>query len=158
VISTGMNDSSRFSLRGPRVAYPQDIPVLEGTWSFPDVNIFLGLKDGLLSGQTQVRVDLPSSSIGALFGTPATTRQVTRKTSFTGKVEGRVCKFKLETETLSDDSFATLSQMLGGGKPSREGYLVFSADGSSAEVCELKNGKPSELYSINKSMRQQVGQ
>jgi hypothetical protein len=138
--------------------YPQDVPAAEGTWSFPDVNIFVGLKDGALSGQTQVRVDLPPSSLGTLYGTPATTRQVARKISFTGKVEGRVCKFRLETETLSDDSFTTLSQMLGTGKPSREGYLVFSADGSSAEVCELKNGKPSKFYSINKSMSQQLGQ
>jgi hypothetical protein len=138
--------------------YPQDTPALGGIWNFPEANISLGLQDGALTGQTQVRVDLPSSSLGALFGTPSTTRQETRKISFTGKVEGRTCKFRLETETLSDGSLMTIGQMLGAGKPSREGYLVFSRDGNSAEVCELKNGKPSEFFSIKKAIVEQAGQ
>lgn len=41
--------------------------------------------------------------------------------------------------------------LLGGGPTSREGLIVFSADGSSGSVCELKSGKPSEFYSISKS-------
>ena len=137
--------------------YPQDAPSLEGTWSFPDANISLSLKNGTLAGQTQVRVDLPPSSLGALFGTPPATHQETRKIRFTGTVQGRTCKFLLETETLSASPMASLSQLMGAGESSREGYIVFSMDGNSGEVCDLKNGKPSEFYSICKPVVAHIG-
>jgi hypothetical protein len=129
-------------------SYFQVTPALDGTWKFPDTGIPLNLTAGALSGETQVTVNLPPSSLNLLFGSPRETRQETRKILFTGKVEGRTCKFRLETETVSSGA---LGSAIGSSQPVREGYIAFSADGTSGEVCVLKDGKPSEFYSISKA-------
>jgi hypothetical protein len=129
--------------------YPQVTPAVDGIWKFPDAGIPLSLTAGVLLGETQVTVNLPPSSLGVLFGSPREIRQETRKILFTGKVEGRTCKFRLETETISSGSPVSI---LGSGQTVREGYIAFSADGTSGEICVLKDGKPSEFYSISKAV------
>ncbi len=124
----------------------QNAPPLNGRWRFPDADITLNIADGVLEGDTQLTVNLRPSGYGALFATPRETHQETRKIHFTGQVEGRTCKFRVETEILSRSS------LLAAGPAAREGHISFSADGSSGQVCELKNGKPSEFYSISKAM------
>jgi len=135
--------------------YPQDTPALDGTWRFPDADIPLGLSDGSLKGETQVRVNL---GFNPLFGTPGEIRRETRKIRFAGKVEGRTCKFRLETETVDSGPLHSIGRLLGGGLPAREGYIAFSTEGTSGEVCVLKNGKPSEFLLISKVMVAQVSQ
>ena len=118
--------------------YLQDTPALDGAWRFPDARIPLKLTAGALSGETQLTVNLPPSSLGVLFGGPSETRQETRKILFTGKVEGRTCKFRLETETVS---VGAIGSILGSNHPVREGYIAFSAEGTSGE-----------FYSISKAV------
>ena len=129
--------------------YPQVTPALDGTWNFPDAGIPLKLTAGALSGETQVTVNIPPSSLGTLFGTPREIRQETRKILFKGKVDGRTCKFRLETETVSGGAIGSI---LGSSHPVREGYIAFSAEGTTGEVCVLKDGKPLEFYSISKAV------
>lgn len=135
-------------------AYPQDTPALDGKWIFPDAGIPLTLTDGALSGKTQVRINVPPSAFGALLGAPPENRQETREIRFSGKVQGRTCKFRMETEIVTTiGSLASLA-----GPTVREGYIAFSADGTSGEICVVKDGKPSEFYSISKAVGERVGQ
>lgn len=131
-------------------AFPKDTPTLAGTWRFPDADIPLTLTVGDLKGETEVTVDV-SSSFNSLFATPPRPRQETRKIRFSGKVEGRTCKFRMETEIVSP--IGSLA-----GPAAREGYIAFSADGTSGEICVVKDGKPSEFYSISKAVSELVGQ
>jgi hypothetical protein len=132
--------------------YAQDTPALDGTWRFPDADIPLRLTDGILKGETQVKVNVSPPSYGALYGTAAATGQQTRKVHFTGNVEGRTCKFQLESQNVDTGRLASIGEILGGGPPVREGYIAFSTDGTSAEVCVLKNGKPAEFFSASKTI------
>lgn len=132
----------RFLLRVGE-GYSRGTPALGGTWKFPEVHLPLVLTGADLKGDAQVAVKLPYSP---LFGSPGETRQEIRKISFTGNVQGTTCKFLLKTEA-RDGGVASL---LGSSQSSREGYIAFSADGTAGEACVIKDGKPSEFFSITK--------
>jgi hypothetical protein len=130
----------------------QNIPPLNGTWKFPDADISLSMADGVLQGETKLTVDRSHSLYPVLLGPPQEARQDQRTIGFSGQVEGRTCKFRVETETLPIGQPRHIGVLLAGGRIAREGHIVFSHDGNSGQACELKNGKPSEFYSITKAM------
>jgi len=83
-----------------------------------------------------------------LFGTPKTITRI-EKSQFSGTVSGRTCKFKLETTRTEEPSGWSL---LGTPSDSKiEGYILFAKDGCSAEVTELKAGRPEKYYKISKA-------
>jgi tetratricopeptide (TPR) repeat protein len=122
-------------------AFLQNAIPLDGTWKFPEVAISLTVSGGSLKGEAQLVVDLPASVLGVL-PVPRESRQEKRRVKFSGRVDGRTCKFRMETEVF--EVFSTY------GESVREGYIVFSADGKSGQVCELKDGTLSDTYPITK--------
>jgi hypothetical protein len=91
-------------------------------------------------------VDSPFSS---LFGTAPKSIIRIKKSQFSGTLSGRTGKFKLETTTTEEPSGWSF---LGTPSDSKtEGYILFAEDGYSAEVTELKAGKPEKYYKISKA-------
>jgi hypothetical protein len=128
----------------------QGTPPLNGTWKLPEADIPLSLADGVLEGETQLTVSETPSGFEALYGAPRESPG-TRKIRFTGQVEGRTCKFRLTSETVSSGPLRSIGSLMSAGRAAREGHIVFSPDGTSGEVCDLKDGKPSDFYSISKA-------
>jgi hypothetical protein len=112
-------------------------------------DIALHLTGLILEGQTELTLDIPDPSSG-LFGVSHQKSQETRRLHVSDRVEGRTCFFRLKTEILSSGPLTSLRSILGGSQPDREGYIVFTADGKSGEACDIKDGKPTQFYSITR--------
>jgi hypothetical protein len=111
------------------------------------VGLELQLNGASLSGSREVRTSR-DSPLASLFGTPKSITRI-EKTQFSGTASGRTCKFKLEIARTEEPSGWPL---LGTPSDSKiEGHILFAEDGYSAEVTELKAGKPEKYYKISKA-------
>lgn len=121
---------------------------LKGHWNFPSGEFELQLNGPELSGSREDRTS-EHSPFSALFGTAPKSITRIKRSNFLGTVSGRTCKFKLETTTTEEPSGWSF---LGTPSDSKtEGYILFAEDGYSAEVTELKAGKPEKYYKISKA-------
>lgn len=121
---------------------------LPGRWSFPSGELELQLNWSELSGSREDRTSV-HSPLSSLLGTAPKSIIRIAKFQFSGTVSGRTCKFKLEITRTEEPSGWSL---LGTPSDSKiEGYILFAEDGSSAEVTELKAGKPEKYYKISKA-------
>lgn len=121
---------------------------IKGKWGFPDAEITLFMQGDLLKGEAEKLVELRNSLGASLLGGPEK-RQEKRRIRFSGKLIGRTCDFVLDNQVAPDSPFFGISALA--GTSSRKGHIVFAKDGSSGAVCELKNEKLSEFYSITKA-------
>jgi hypothetical protein len=121
---------------------------LQGRWSFPSGELELQLNGAQLSGSREDRTPV-HSPLSSLFGTAPKSITRIEKLQFSGTVSGRTCKFKLETERREDPPGWSI---LGSPSDSKiEGFILFAEDGHSANVAELKAGKPEKYYQISKT-------
>ncbi len=121
---------------------------LPGRWSFPSGELELQMNGSELSGSREDRTSV-NSPLSSLFGTAPKSIIRIAKFKFSGTVSGRTCKFKLETTRTEEPSGWSF---LGTPSDSKiEGYILFAEDGYSAEVAELKAGKPEKYYKISKA-------
>ena len=120
---------------------------VHGHWSFPSGELELHLNGSELHGSREDRSSR-DSPLASLFGTPKSITRI-EKTQFSGNVSGRTCKFNIEKTRTEEPSGWSL---LGSPSDSKiEGYILFAEDGYSAEVTELKAGKPEKYYKISKA-------
>lgn len=120
-----------------------------GCWKFPSGEIELQVTGSELHGTREDRSSA-RSQLSYLFG-EMTPRTVTRieKQEFSGTLSGRTCKFKLEIKRREEPP--GVASILGGPSDSKmEGYIVFTDDGNSAKVAELKAGKVEKYYEISR--------
>lgn len=123
---------------------------LAGQWSFPFVNIELGLTGSSLHGNKETHTPVNPFGIGAALFPGDAPKHVMRidRFEFSALVSGRTCKFKFENSKREEPSGWTL---LGGPSSSTiEGYILFAEDGQSGQVAQSEDGKPEKYYKISK--------
>jgi len=134
-----------------------DVPPLDGTWKFPDVEIPLAFSALKLTGQCQRTTQVPtvplSSLLGGLGGLGRHREHSTREECFrfSGAVTGRVCRFEIQKSETTGAKF--ISPLLGPSASTIKGYIVFSSNGLLGDVAELKDDKPDKYYAISKISR-----
>jgi hypothetical protein len=122
---------------------------VQGHWSFPSGELDLQLNGSQLSGGREDRTSV-DSPLSSLFGTAPKSIVRIKKSQFSRTVSGRTCKFKLETTRTEEPPDWSL---LGAASDSKiEGYILFAEDECSAEVTELKAGRPEKYYKISKAI------
>lgn len=128
---------------------------LQGQWTLPSCEIQLQQNGTDLNGSREDRTTVPPtpsylSGLAGLYGSTPKSITRTEKFQFSGTLIGRTCKFKLEiTKTEEPPGFRSL--LGGSGDSKTEGYIIFAEDGNSANVAELKEGKPEKYYKISKA-------
>jgi Flp pilus assembly protein TadD len=129
---------------------------LPGRWSLPSCEIQLQLNGIELSGSREDRTTTTaplsylSYGLAGLHGSTPKSITRTEKFQFSGNLSGRTCKFRLEI-TRSEEPLGFRSLLGGSGDSKAEGYIIFAEDGNSADVVELKAGKPEKYYKISKA-------
>lgn len=117
-----------------------------GKWVFPQGEIPLAEKGELLEGETEITEEARGVMTARLLG--GETRQEKRQVRFSGKIIGRSCDFTLEVRRLPNGLLPNLSALI--GDSTHKGYIAFTPDSRSGTVCELKDGKLSEPYTITR--------
>lgn len=128
---------------------------LQGRWSLPSCEIQLQLNGTEVNGSREDRTTMPAppsylSGLAGLYGSTPKSITRTERFQFSGALSGRTCKFKLEIAR-TEEPVAFHSLLGGSGDSKTEGYMVFTEDGNSADVAELKAGKPEKYYKISKA-------
>lgn len=121
----------------------------EGIWRFPFAEISLTLNDGRLGGETTVEDSDAVNALAGILGgvrAPGKERKQSRRFRLHGEVTGRACHFYVEKEIIADGSKMGLQPDLS----ITEGFMVFSADNTSAEAAEVKGGEFQKPYHVTR--------
>ena len=123
-----------------------ETPSIDSKWKFPFGLMSLKLVNGELRGRCELKMEEPASPLMRLAGSAHPISRIERY-SFSGRVIGRACKFELKQET---EGISRAMLFGGSGDSRKDGFIVFSEEGDSAQVCDLKDGKPEAYYQIKK--------
>src|ERR1019366_2423112 len=113
---------------------------IDGKWRFPFGQMELMVRGGGVRGTAEHSIQ------EAALLVPGEKVVRTERRTLVGRLSGSACKFQMEVD--AGHALTSLAAILGGCNKKVSGYLVFSADGLTAQYCEEEGYALREIQTL----------